>query len=166
MTDLIRQQKKDAIEKLNKELNELKNEPEEPEEPTETEEVPPKLAASSLAGLQLEKPKRPRTEKQIKQFELVRQRKMAEAGKRKTKREEDERENKAQLEKQLIEKAIKLKKKQINRMKIVEDLSEDDEDEDVPIKKPIKKAPLIKIAPVEAQVIDPYEAFKLKFKIN
>ena len=166
MTDLIRQQKKDAIEKLNKELNELKNEPEEPEEPTETEEVPPKLAASSLAGLQLEKPKRPRTEKQIKQFELVRQRKMAEAGKRKTKREEDERENKAQLEKQLIEKAIKLKKKQINRMKIVEDLSEDDEDDDQPIKKPIKKAPLIKIAPVKAQVIDPYEAFKLKFKIN
>ena len=197
MTDLIRQQKKDAIEKLNKELNELKSEPEEPEEPgepeepTETEEAPPKLAASSLAGLQLEKPKRPRTEKQIKQFELVRQRKMAEAGKRKTKREEDERENKAQLEKQLIEKAIKLKKKQINRMKIVEDLSEDDEDDDderksnafpassfvgksnsfsttndQPIKKPIKKAPLIKIAPVKAQVVDPYEAFKLKFKIN
>ena len=68
MTDLIRQQKKDAIEKLNKELNELKSEPEEPEEPTETEEAPPKLAASSLAGLQLEKPKRPRTEKKIKHF--------------------------------------------------------------------------------------------------
>ena len=155
MTDLIRQQKKDEIEKLNKELNELKNEPEEPEEPTETEEAPPKL----------EKPKRPRTEKQIKQFELVRQRKMAEAGKRKTKREEDERENTAQLEKQLIEKAIKLKKKQINRMKIVEDLSED-EDETIPIKKEIRNAPLIKIAPVKAQVVDPYEAFKLKFKIN
>ena len=170
MTDLIRQQKKDAIEKLNKELNELKSEPDEPPEETETEEAPeeapPKLAASSLAGLQLEKPKRPRTEKQIKQFELVRQRKMAEAGKRKTKREEDERENKAQLEKQLIEKAIKLKKKQINRMRIVEDLSEDDEEDDQPIKKPIKKAPLIKIAPVKAQVVDPYEAFKLKFKIN
>ena len=160
MTDLIRQQKKDAIEKLNKELNELKNEPDEPPEETETEEAPEE------APPKLEKPKRPRTEKQIKQFELVRQRKMAEAGKRKTKREEDERENKAQLEKQLIEKAIKLKKKQINRMKIVEDLSEDDDDEDVPIKKPIKKAPLIKITPVKAQVIDPYEAFKLKFKIN
>jgi hypothetical protein len=155
MTELSRQQKKDEIERLNKELNELKDEEEEPPEPTETEEAPPKL----------EKPKRPRTEKQIKQFELVRQRKMAEAEKRKLKRAEDEREQKAELEKQLIEKAIKLKKKQINRMKIVEDLSED-EDETIPIKKEIRKAPLIKIAPVKAQVVDPYEAFKLKFKIN
>ena len=155
MTELSRQQKIDEIERLNKELNELKDEEEEPPEPTETEEAPPKL----------EKPKRPRTEKQIKQFELVRQRKMAEAEKRKLKRAEDEREQKAQLEKQLIEKAIKLKKKQINRMKIVEDLSED-EDETIPIKKEVRKAPLIKIAPVKAQVVDPYEAFKLKFKIN
>ena len=155
MTELSRQQKKDEIERLNKELNELKDEEEEPPEPTETEEAPPKL----------EKPKRPRTEKQIKQFELVRQRKMAEAEKRKLKRAEDEREQKAQLEKQLIEKAIKLKKKQINRMKIVEDLSED-EDETIPIKKEVRKAPLIKIAHVKAQVVDPYEAFKLKFKIN
>ena len=159
MTELTKQQKKDEIERLNKELNELKDEEEEPIEPTETEEAP------TEAPPKLEKPKRPRTEKQIKQFELVRQRKMAEAEKRKLKRAEDEREQKAQLEKQLIEKAIKLKKKQINRMKIVEDLSED-EDDAIPIKKEVRKAPLIKIAPVKAQVVDPYEAFKLKFKIN
>ena len=157
MTELSRQQKKDEIERLNKELNELKDEEEEP--PTETEEAP-----QDEEPPKLEKPKRPRTEKQIKQFELVRQRKMAEAEKRKLKRAEDEREQKAQQEKQLIEKAIKLKKKQINRMKIVEDLSED-EDETIPIKKEVRKAPLIKIAPVKAQVVDPYEAFKLKFKI-
>ena len=158
MTELSRQQKKDEIERLNKELNELKNEEEEPQAETETEEAP------TEAPPKLEKPKRPRTEKQIKQFELVRQRKMAEAEKRKLKRAEDEREQKAQLEKQLIEKAIKLKKKQINRMKIVEDLSED-EDDAIPIKKEVRKAPLIKITPVKAQVVDPYEAFKLKFKI-
>ena len=180
MTELSRQQKKDEIERLNKELNELKDEEEEPQAETETDDERRDAPASSVnagarrlslteeapteAPPKLEKPKRPRTEKQIKQFELVRQRKMAEAEKRKLKRAEDEREQKAQLEKQLIEKAIKLKKKQINRMKIVEDLSED-EDETIPIKKEVRKAPLIKIAPVKAQVVDPYEAFKLKFKI-
>jgi hypothetical protein len=164
MTELIRQQKKEAINKLNKELEELKLEelksevvePEEPEEQKEEEETVQKL----------EKPKRPRSEKQIKQFELVVQRKMAEAGKRKIKREEDDRENKAQLEKQLIEKAIKLKKKQINRMKIVEDLSEDETEEARPriIKQGIKSS-LMK-PPIKAPaVIDPYEAFKLKFRI-
>ena len=92
---------------------------------------------------------------------------MAEAGKRKIKREEDDRENKAQLEKQLIEKAIKLKKKQINRMKIVEDLSEDETEEAKPrIIKQVIKSSLIK-PPIKAPVvIDPYEAFKLKFRIN
>jgi signal recognition particle GTPase len=161
MTELIRQQKNEAINKLNKELEELKleelkSEAVEPEEPTEAEEAPQKL----------EKPKRPRSEKQIKQFELVVQRKMAEAGKRKIKREEDDREYKAQLEKQLIEKAIKLKKKQINRMKIVEDLSEDETEEAKPrIIKQVIKSSLIK-PPIKAPVvIDPYEAFKLKFRI-
>jgi hypothetical protein len=159
MTDLIRQQKKDEIDKLNKELNELKDEEEETPEQTETEEAP----------IKIEKPKRPRSEKQIKQFELARQRKMAEAGKRKTKREEDDRENKAQLEKQLIEKAIKLKKKQINRMKIVEELSEDETEEAKPkiIKKVISANSSLIKQPIKAPaIIDPYEAFKLKFRIN
>lgn len=156
MTDLIRQQKKEAIEKLNKELDELKldevkNEVEDAQETNEEEETQAKL----------EKPKRPRSEKQIKQFELVRQRKMAEAGKRKIQREAAEKEAKEQLEKQLIEKAIKLKKKQINRMKVIEQLSDDDE----PVAtKAIAKPKPITIVKAPA-VIDPYEAFRQKFKI-
>lgn len=157
MTDLIRQQKKEAIEKLNKELDELKmdelkNEVEEAQEINEEEETPQKL----------EKPKRPRSEKQIKQFELVRQRKMAEAEKRRIKREADDKEAKEQLEKQLIEKAIKLKKKQISRMKVIEQLSDEDT-EKAPTKAIAKPKPITIVkAPV---VIDPYEAFRQKFKI-
>ena len=158
MTDLIRQQKKEELEKLNKELDELKmdelkNEVEGPEELTETEEAPPKL----------EKPKRPRSEKQVKQFELVRQRKMAEAEKRRIKREADDKEAKEQLEKHLIEKAIKLKKKQISRMKVIEQLSDDEDTEKAPIKAIAKQKPITIVkAPV---MIDPYEAFRQKFKI-
>ena len=159
MTDLIRQQKKDEIDKLNKELNELKDEEEEAPIEIETEEAP----------IKIEKPKRPRTEKQIKQFEAVRQRKMSEVEKRKVKREAEEKEAKLLLEKQLIEKAIKLKKKQINRMKIVEELSDDDTPT---VSKPIvrlKQAPIQPLASSVARMqppIDPYEAFKLKFRIN
>ena len=158
MTDLIRQQKKDEIDKLNKELNELKAEEEEAPIETETEEAP----------IKIDKPKRPITEKQIKQFEAVRQRKMSEVEKRKIKREAEEKEAKLLLEKQLIEKAIKLKKKQINRMKIVEELSEDETEEAKPkiIKQGGAKLSLIK-QPIKAPaIIDPYEAFKLKFRIN
>ena len=85
---------------------------------------------------------------------------MEEAGKRKVKRAEGEIEAKEQLEKQLIEKAIKLKKKQISRMKVIEDLSDDEE----PVKektKPIMNKPV----PIIIKKVDSYEAFKLKFKI-
>ena len=159
MADLIRQQKKDEIERLNKELNELKDEEEEP--PLETE-----VAQIEEAPLKIEKLKKPRTDKQIQQFELVRQRKMAEAGKRKLKREADEKEAKLLLEKQLIEKAIKLKKKQINRMKIVEELSDDDTPV-IKTKSPLIKQPILNTKAQQPTVpIDPYEAFKLKFRIN
>ena len=99
-----------------------------------------------------------------------------EAGKRKVKRAEGEKEAKELLEKQLIEKAIKLKKKQISRMKVIEDLSDDEEPcqtkfdklhseyQNEPAKE--KTKPIInKPQPLLIKKVDPYEAFRLKFKI-
>ncbi len=160
MSDLVKLTKKEKMEQLNKQLKDLETEAEETPDPKdkviekEIEEEEP---------IKLEKPKRPRSQAQIKQFEKVYQRKMEEAGKRKVKRAESEKEAKEQLEKQLIEKAIKLKKKQISRMKVIEDLSDDEEVQPV---KEVKIKPIMnKPATIIIKKIDPYEAFKLKFKI-
>jgi hypothetical protein len=158
MSDLVKLSKKEKMEQLNKQLKDLETEADEPQEIKE--KVIEKEIEEDPKDLKLEKPKRPRSQAQIKQFEKVYQRKMEEAGKRKVKREEGEKEAKEQLEKQLIEKAIKLKKKQISRMKVIEDLSDDEE----PAKektKPIMNKP----TPIIIKKVDPYEAFKLKFKI-
>ena len=157
MSDLVKLTKKEKMEQLNKQLKDLETEADETPEPKE------KVIEKEIEEeepIKLEKPKRPRSQAQIKQFEKVYQRKMEEAGKRKVKRAEGEKEAKEQLEKQLIQNAIKLKKKQISRMKVIEDLSDDEE----PVKektKPIMNKP----APIIIKKVDPYEAFKLKFKI-
>ena len=157
MSDPVKLTKKEKMEQLNKQLKDLETEADETPEPKE------KVIEKGIEKeepIKLEKPKRPRSQAQIKQFEKVYQRKMEEAGKRKVKRAEGEKEAKELLEKQLIEKAIKLKKKQISRMKVIEDLSDDEE----PVKektKPIMNKPV----PIIIKKVDPYEAFKLKFKI-
>ena len=158
MSDLVKLTKKEKMEQLNKQLKDLETEADEPQEIKE--KVIEKEIEDDPKDLKLEKPKRPRSQAQIKQFEKVYQRKMEEAGKRKVKRAEGEKEAKELLEKQLIEKAIKLKKKQISRMKVIEDLSDDEK----PVKektKPIMNKPV----PIIIKKVDPYEAFKLKFKI-
>ena len=134
MSDLVKLSKKEKMEQLNKQLKDLETEAEETPEPKEKVIEKEIVAAGIYAQraiaeepIKLEKPKRPRSQAQIKQFEKVYQRKMEEAGKRKVKRAEGEKEAKELLEKQLIEKAIKLKKKQISRMKVIEDLSDDEE---------------------------------------
>ena len=158
MSDLVKLTKKEKMEQLNKQLKELENEAEETPEPKE------KVIEKEIEEeepIKLEKPKRPRSQAQIKQFEKVYQRKMEEAGKRKVKRAEGEKEAKELLEKQLIEKAIELKKKQISIMKVIEDLSDDEE----PVKEVKIKPTVNRPAPIVIKKVDPYEAFKLKYKI-
>ena len=169
MSDLVKLTKKEKMEQLNKQLKDLETEADEPQEPKEKvieKEIDSPMDTQGKTReeepIKLEKPKRPRSQAQIKQFEKVYQRKMEEAGKRKVKRAEGEKEAKELLEKQLIEKAIKLKKKQISRMKVIEDLS----DEEVqPVKEVKIKTIMNKPAPIVIKKIDPYEAFKLKYKI-
>jgi hypothetical protein len=161
MSDLVKQSKKEKMEQLNKQLKDLESEADETPEPKE-KVIEKKIEEEE--PIKLEKPKRPRSQAQIKQFEKVYQRKMEEANKRKVKRAQEEKEEKEQLEKKLIEKAIKLKKKQINRIKVIEELSEDEEVVKESPVKPImnKPAPVIN-KPIKQ--VDPYEAFRLKFKI-
>lgn len=168
MSELVKLSKKEKIEQLNKQLKDLETETDEPQE------IKEKVIEKEIVtaeDFKLEKPKRPRSQAQIKQFEKVYQRKMEEAGKRKVKRAEDEKKAKELLEKQLIEKAIKLKKKQISRMKVIDDLSDDEEVQpaSASLEKTKPSASLVNkpsaSLPIVIKKVDPYEAFKLKFKI-
>jgi hypothetical protein len=74
----------------------------------------------------IEKPKKARTQKQIDAFEKVRQKKMENA----KKREEDKKKlaeyEKKTLEEKIIKKAVSIKKKQIKKQQILEEISDDD----------------------------------------
>ena len=94
-------------------------------------------------------------------FRIALQKASKDEARRKTE-EQEEREAKEQLEKKLIEKAIKLKKKQINRIKVIEELSDE---EDTPVRTKLVKPPMNKPIQQIVKPVDPYEAFKLKFRI-
>jgi hypothetical protein len=108
-----------------------------------------------------EKEKKPRTAKQIEQFELVRRRKMEEARKRKEERDMKDMEYKKELEKKLIDKAIKIKKKQLKQIKVIEELSDDETSVTPKINNYVKPIPQ-----AIARPINPYEEFKKKFNIK
>lgn len=80
------------------------------------------------------KPKKPRTEKQLEAFEKAKQIRDANALKRKEERLKKEEEERKQNEEKLIKKAIALKKKQLKKQAILDEISDDD----TPIQK-IKK---------------------------
>ena len=73
--------------------------------------------------------------------------------------------HKQELEKKLIEKAIKVKKKQLKKIEIFDDLSDEDTTPQV-IQKP--KLKILSAAQRETPpaFIDPYEVFKKKFNIR
>ena len=73
--------------------------------------------------------------------------------------------HKQELEKKLIEKAIKVKKKQLKKIEIFDDLSDEDTTPQV-IQKP--KLKILSVAQRETPpaFIDPYEVFKKKFNIR
>ena len=135
MTDLIRQQKHEEIERLKKELEELEK-PEPIIEPVielikedSDDEPEPEIQ---------KKPTRPRTAKQIEQFKKVVESKMKNAEERKKKAEMKAVEDKQELEEKLVKKAIAVKKKQIKKQKIIDDISEEEDDKVIQKMKPAR----------------------------
>ena len=136
MTDLIRQQKHEEIERLKKELEELDIPVETIKEPVveifkedSDDEPEPEIQ---------KKPARPRTAKQIEQFKKVVESKMRNAEERKKKAEIKAVEDKQELEEKLVKKAIAVKKKQIKKQKIIDDISEEEDDKVIQKMKPAR----------------------------
>lgn len=91
----------------------------------EAEPIPKESVSESDEEIEV-KPKRERTEKQRQSFLKAQATRLAKAEERKKERSLKDKQDKEELEQKLIEKAIKVKKKQIKKMKVIEDLSDDD----------------------------------------
>lgn len=162
MTSTISSEKKLKKLELLEQIKLLENEeddpqPDPPQEKEEecTIEKPPKVKQAV----------KPRTEKQIESLSKGRL-KMAQNQEEKRKIKEQENIiHKQELEKKLIEKAIKVKKKQLKKIEIFDDLSDEDTTPQV-IQKP--KLKILSVAQRETPpaFIDPYEVFKKKFNIR
>ena len=150
MTDLIKQQKHEEIERLKKELDELEKTPE-PEllpAPHTVKELIKEESDDDESVLEIQKkPTRPRTAKQIEQFKKVVENKMKNASERKKQAEIKEDADKLELEDKLVKKAIAVKKKQIKKQKIIDDISSDEEEGDQVIQKmkPVIPKPAIAV---------------------
>ena len=146
------------------------------------------LLATSVAGMQLpdatpdatpqtedisiEKPKKikrivkPRTEKQIESLAQGRLKRDQQQNERRKIKEQEDIILKQELEKKLIDKAIKVKKKQLKRIEIFDDLS--DEEPQQPTSTPsqvIQKQKQIKPKIIEPSS-NPYVEFKKKYNIH
>ena len=147
MTDLIRQQKHEEIEKLKKELEEL-DIPEIIKEPV-VEIIKEDSDDEPEPEIQ-KKPARPRTAKQIEQFKKVVESKMRNAEERKKKAEIKAVEDKQELEEKLVKKAIAVKKKQIKKQKIIDDISEEEDDKVIQKMKPARPTNQLLIANINS----------------
>ena len=99
-----------------------------------------------------------RTEKQNQAWEGIKKKRDDNRAVRKDQKAKDDEENKKILEEKIVERAVKIKKKQILKEKVLDDLSED---EDIPIeivqkirkKYPSKTTPVTKeILPVKSRI--------------
>jgi hypothetical protein len=102
----------------------------------------------------IQKPKKPRTEKQIIAFNLVLEKRNENRRQRALAREKEEDEEKKAIEEKIIKKAQSIKKKQIKKELVLDNISDDDEPVEN-IKKRImkrderdKKAVIIPVIPV------------------
>ena len=135
--ETIKQEKLEEIQRLKKQLNELEPPCVIPVSKEESEDDEDEIQAS------IQKPRKPRSEKQIEQFKKVVETKMKNASERKKLAEVKAVVDKQELEDKLVKKAIAVKKKQIKKQKIIDDIS-DEEKEDDPVIQKMKpvKAPL------------------------
>ncbi len=72
------------------------------------------------------KVKKPRTEKQIEAFKKVREKKMENTKLREKEKEKIAQEERKALEAKIVQKALSIKKKQIKKQAVLEDISDDD----------------------------------------
>jgi len=147
MTDLIKKEKNEQIERLKKELDELEKPPEPELLPApHSKELIKEESDDDESVLEIQKkPTRPRTAKQIEQFKKVVENKMKNASERKKQAEIKADADKIELEDKLVKKAIAVKKKQIKKQKIIDDISSGEEEGDQVIQKmkPVKAKPAI-----------------------
>jgi len=106
----VKSEKMEKMEALRRQLAEL-----EPDSDDEVVQRAPRKA-----------PRKERTEKQKEAFVKAQATRLAKAEQRKREKELREQEEKAELEQKLIDKAIKVKKKQIKKMAAIDQLSDDD----------------------------------------
>lgn len=131
--------KKEQIEILKRQLQDLEREPEpergHPAHQTQDEEaiaetptVKQRLKGSALQPEAGEVPplKRPRTPLQIESMKKAHAIKMQRAAERQAQREKDDAEHKALMQQKIVEKAIKIKRAQIKKVKEVEDIPDEE----------------------------------------
>ena len=145
-SETIKQEKLEEIQRLKKQLNELEPPCVIPVSKEESEDDEDEIQVS------IQKPRKPRSEKQIEQFKKVVETKMKNASERKKLAEVKAVVDKQELEDKLVKKAIAVKKKQIKKQKIIDDIS-DEEKEDDPV---IQKMKPVK-APLKTIVISKYK---------
>ena len=128
-------------------------------------------ATPQTEDISIEKPKKikrivkPRTDKQIESLAQGRLKRDQQQNERRKIKEQEDIIIKQELEKKLIDKAIKVKKKQLKRIEIFDDLS----DEDTTRPQVIQKQKQVKakvIAPSSNPNPNPYDEFKKKYNIR
>lgn len=112
---------------------------------------------------QIQKSKKPRTQKQIEAFEKARKIRDEKRAERKEVKVKADTEYKQQKEEKIVKKALAIKKKQILADKVLDEVSEDD---DIPmevVKKIMKKYPKKSAPPKQEQVAQPVYTPTLTF---
>ena len=141
------EKKKSLKEQLLKQLRDLEN-----AEPEEAEDLGVQRSKYAVEEESIEdepetivKAKKPRTEAQMKAFEKAKEKARINAEKRKEERELAAEQERKAIEEKLVKKAISVKKKQIKKQAILDEIS-DDETELVEIEKIVKKLPAKKVS--------------------
>ena len=136
---------------------------------TELEQQPVEADAETEKPKKIKRIVKPRTEKQIESLKQGRLKRDQQQNERRKIKEEEDIVSKQELEKKLIDKAIKVKKKQLKRIEIFNELS----DEDI-VQPPqvIQKQKQTKTVRIQHKVTDigpnynPYDEFKKTYNIR
>jgi len=137
----------------------------------EGEEAPPDLPQEKEEEETIEKPPKvkrvvkQRTEKQIESLLKGRLKMIQNQDEKRKIKEQENIIHKQELEKKLIDKAIKVKKKQLKKIEIFDDLSDEDTTPQV-IQKPKQEKPKVIASTPQPLSANPYDEFKKKFNIR
>ena len=135
-------------------------------------------ATPQTEDISIEKPKKikrivkPRTDKQIESLAQGRLKRDQQQNERRKIKEQEHNIIKQELEKKLIDNAIKVKKKQLKRIEIFDDLSDEDTTQPFAPKQPTPSQVIQKQKQIKPKVIapssnpNPYDEFKKKYNIR